>query len=540
MNENISPLQKRRLEYRPPLPSIFQSVHRLAFVRGEPTAALADQPEIQKHFPKTYGQPLLTAMDGPVRIPQPMRVGVVFSGGQAAGGHNVIGGLLDTLHSLHPENKLLGFLGGPSGIIEGKHIEITEEVIGSYRNMGGFDMLGSGRTKIETQEQLQASLATMKKLDLRGLVVIGGDDSNTNAAVMAEFFLDNDADIRVIGVPKTIDGDLKNEHIAVSFGFDTACKVYSEMIGNICRDAFSAGKYYHFIKLMGRSASHITLECAMNTHPNYVFLSEEVEERNVRLSEITRTLADLVANRAKEGKNHGVILIPEGLIEFIPEMKVLINELNSMEATNEKEVVKAKLGKAALAAYDALPREIQHQLLLDRDPHGNVRVSQIETEALLMEMVAIELKARAAKGEYSGKFRPLKHFFGYEGRSGFPSNFDSNYCYALGATAAMLVDEGVTGYMACVKALTHSSPDWKIGGVPITMLMNMEKRKGEMKPVIRKALVDLKGAPFKRFEKERDNWILNDEYRYPGSMQYFGEEEIVDAVPISLQLETEE
>lgn len=540
MNVNISPLHKRRLEYRPPLPSIFQSVHRLGFVRGEPTVALADQGEIQKRFPKTYGQPLVTAMDGPVRLPMPMRVGVVFSGGQAPGGHNVIGGLLDTLRSLHPESTLFGFLGGPSGIVEGKYIEITNEAMASYRNMGGFDLIGSGRTKIETQEQLQAALATMKKLELRGLVVIGGDDSNTNAAVMAEYFRSNDSDIRVIGVPKTIDGDLKNAHIPVSFGFDTACKVYSEMIGNICRDAFSAGKYYHFIKLMGRSASHIALECALNTHPNYVFLSEEIEARNVRLSEITRTLADLVVNRAKEGKNYGVILIPEGLIEFIPEMKVLIDELNSMEATKEKEGVKAQLSQAALAAFEAIPREIQDQLLLDRDPHGNVRVSQIETEVLLMEMVAIELKARAAKGEYKGKFSPLNHFFGYEGRSGFPSNFDANYCYALGGTAAMLVDEGLTGYMASVKDLTHAPQDWKIGGVPLTMLMNMEKRKGEMKPVIKKALVDLKGAAFKQFERERDNWILGDAYRYPGPMQYFGEEEIIDATPTLLHLETGE
>ena len=540
MNENISPLQKRRLEYRPPFPSIFQSVHRMAFVKGEPTASAVDQAEIQKHFPKTYGQPIVTAMDGPVRSPYPMRVGVVFSGGQAAGGHNVIAGILDTLRALHPESTLFGFLGGPGGIIEGKHIEITEDVLAPYRNQGGFDLLASGRTKIETPEQLQAALGTMKQLNLSGLVVIGGDDSNTNAAVMAEYFLDNDVDIRVIGVPKTIDGDLKNEHVAVSFGFDTACKSYAQMIGNICRDALSAGKYYHFIKLMGRSASHIALECALNTHPNYVFLSEEVEQRNVRLSEITRTLADLVANRAKEGKNHGVILIPEGLIEFIPEMKVLIGELNSMEQTCEKEAVKAKLGKKALAAFEALPRDIQNQLLLDRDPHGNVRVSQIETEALLMEMVAIELKLRAAKGKYSGKFNPLKHFFGYEGRSGFPSNFDANYCYALGGTAAMLVDEGLTGYMACIKALTHATQDWRIGGVPLTMFMNMEKRKGEMKPVIKKTLVDLNGPAFKAFEKERDNWILTDQYRYPGPMQYFGDEEIIDSVPILLHLETQE
>ncbi len=537
MNDDISSLHKLRLEYRPPIPAILQSVHRIGLVRGEATAPPKDQDEIHKHFPKTYGQPIITAVDGPVRSPNPLRVGVFFSGGQAAGGHNVIGGLLDTLRSLHPESNLIGFLGGPSGILEGKYIEITEEVIGPFRNQGGFDLIGSGRTKIETPEQLQAALGTMRHLKLDGLVVIGGDDSNTNAAVMAEFFLDNDCNTRVIGVPKTIDGDLKNEHIAVSFGFDTACKSYSQMIGNICRDAISAGKYYHFIKLMGRAASHIALECAFNTHPNYVFLSEEVEEKNVSLSDITRTLADLVMNRAKEGKNYGVILIPEGLIEFIPEMKILIGELNKMEAGLEREAVKTKLSKGALACFEELPREIQSQLLLDRDPHGNVRVSQIETEALLMEMVSLELNRRAAKGAYKGKFNPLKHFFGYEGRSALPSNFDSNYCYILGATAAMLVDEGLTGYMACVKALACPPQDWKIGGVPLTMFMNMEMRKGEMKPLIQKALVDLKGVSYLKLEKERDNWIFADHYRYPGPMQFFGEDVIVDCIPEVLQLE---
>lgn len=540
MSTNLSPLQKRRLEYRPPLPTIFQSVHRMAFVKGDPTTPPVDQAEIKKHFPKTYGQPIVTAMDGPVRSPLPMRVGVVFSGGQAAGGHNVIAGILDCLRALHPSSTLIGFLNGPSGIIENKSLIIDEKILAPYRNQGGFDLLGSGRTKIETAEQLQAALKTVRKLELRGLVIIGGDDSNTNAAVMAEYFLKNGVDVRVIGVPKTIDGDLKNDHVAVSFGFDTACKSYAQMIGNICRDVISARKYYHFIKLMGRSASHIALECALSTHPTYTFLSEEVEQRNLRLSEITNILADLVAKRAKVGKNYGVILIPEGLIEFIPEMKELIGELNGIEATGDKKVVKSKLGKRSFAAFEALPAEIQNQLLLDRDPHGNVRVSQIETEALLMEMVNIELKNRASKGKYDGKFNSLKHFFGYEGRAGFPSNFDANYCYALGGTAAMLVDEGVTGYMACVKKLTHHPRDWSIGGVPLTMFMNMEKRKGEMKPVIKKTLVDLNGAAFKQFAQERDDWSVNDAFRYPGPMQYFGEEEIVDSVPMTLQLETAE
>ncbi len=540
MNDDISPLQRRRLEHTPPLPSIFQSVHRLGFEKGSATTSVADQDAIQERFPKTYGLPVVTAVDGPVRTPSPLHVGVVFSGGQAAGGHNVLVGLHDTLKALHPESVLTGFLGGPSGILEGKTACLTDWVLLPYRNQGGFDLLGSGRTKIETEEQLKAAMATVKQLKLNGLVVIGGDDSNTNAAVLAEKFLENGVECSVVGVPKTIDGDLKNEHVAISFGFDTACKIYSEMIGNICRDALSAKKYYHFIKLMGRSASHIALECALCTHPNVVLLSEEVEQNNVKLAEITRSLADTIVKRAERGKNYGVVLIPEGLIEFIPEMRCLISELNKLDVSLAKEVIKTKLSKRALGCFEALPRNIQAQLLLDRDPHGNVRVSQIETEALLMEMVSMELKRRAVDGKYKGKFSPLKHFFGYEGRSALPSNFDANYCYALGATAAMLIDDKLTGYMAALKALTCPPQDWKAAGIPLTSFMNMEERKGERKPVIRKALVDLKGAAYLKLEKERNNWLFDDHYRMSGPMQFFGEPEIVDSVPKTLALEAHE
>lgn len=535
----VSSLHKRRLEYRSPLPAIFRNVHRIGFSKGEATRAAKDHDEIKKRFPSTYGQPLVTAEDGPVRTTQPMRVGVVFSGGQAAGGHNVIAGLLDFLIALHPESVLFGFLGGPSGIIEGRTLDITEEVIAEYRNQGGFDLIGSGRTKIETEEQLQASLNSMNALNLDGLVVIGGDDSNTNAAVMAEYFITHGCKTKVIGVPKTIDGDLKNEHIAISFGFDTAAKVYSEMIGNIARDALSARKYYHFIKLMGRSASHIALECALATHPNYTFLSEEVAEKKMTLSAVTNELADLIVRRAREGKNYGVILIPEGLIEFIPEIKVLIQELNSFEVMTDIEKVRKQLTPESRTCFDGMPPIIQQQLLMDRDPHGNVQVSHIETEALLIATVKKELQERKERGEYQEKFNPLKHFFGYEGRAAFPSNFDSNYCYALGATSAILLDEGLTGYMACVKDLMREPTDWKVGGVPITMLMNMETRKGKLKPVIEKALVNLKAPPYKRFASKRGEWMVDDDYRYPGPSQYFGDSEVTDSIPFSLHLELE-
>lgn len=537
MDENISPLHKRRLEYRPAVPNIFRNVHRMAFEKGEAALPLRDTEEIHQAFPKTCGQPILLAKDGPLRTPQPVSVGVVFSGGQAAGGHNVIGGLFDTLKSLHPANRVIGFVGGPNGILEAKHIEIHEEMLRPFRNQGGFDLIGSGRTKIESAEQLHAAAGTMKQLDLMGLVVIGGDDSNTNAAVMAEYFLNNGCKTKVIGVPKTIDGDLKSKEIAISFGFDTACKVYAEMIGNICRDTLSARKYYHFIKVMGRSASHIALECALNTHPNYVFLSEEVEEKNVTLAEITRTLSDLIANRAKEGKNYGVVLIPEGLIEFIPEMKSLMGELNKMEPTQDVEKAKSYLTPKALSCFEAVPRSIQEQFLIDRDPHGNVQVSQIETEVLLMEAVRQELERRKLRGAYTGKFQALKHFFGYEGRAALPSNFDATYCYALGAAAALLIDEGATGYLAFVKELACSPECWKVGGFPITALMHMELRKKEKKPVVKKSLVDLKGKPFRRLEKERDCWMYEDCYRYPGPIQYFGEPEIVDSIPRIVKLE---
>lgn len=532
----MSRLQKLRAEHKPLLPNVLQNLHVVEFHKGGATTSVGDEEQIKGHFPNTFGRPIIDGKEGNLRQCGPLKVGVVLSGGQAAGGHNVISGLFDALLALCPQSRLFGFLGGPSGIVENKVLEITHEVVAPYRNQGGFDLIGSGRTKIETEEQLAASKKTAEANELDGIVVIGGDDSNTNAAVLAEYFLQNGCKTVVIGVPKTIDGDLKNAFIATSFGFDTAAKTYSEMIGNIERDALSAKKYYHFIKLMGRSASHITLECALATHPNIALIGEEVAEKGMTLSQITTELTDVIEKRAEMGKNYGVILVPEGLVEFIPEMKELIAELNHL-AAGEGELrvdeVAAKLGGSAKSCFASLPEEIQKQLLLDRDPHGNVQVSMIETEKLLISAVKKELEKRSFKGAFSAQ----GHFFGYEGRAGYPSNFDTRYCYSLGYTAALLIDEGMTGYMTCVGNLNHPVQDWSISGLPITMLMNIEMRKGKEKPVIQKALVDLKGKAFQFFQESRANWALEDHYRYPGPIQFFGEAEMVDGIPFTMQID---
>jgi len=525
MNRLISRLQKLRAEFRPQLPSCLQNLHNIQFQKGEATGSVADREEIEKRFAKTFGRPMVLGKGGDPRKCEPLKIGVVFSGGQAAGGHNVITGLFDALAVMNPQSRLIGFLGGPSGIVENKIVELTREGIAPYRNQGGFDLIGSGRAKIETEEQLAASLKTVSDHDLDGLVIIGGDDSNTNAAVLAEYFLNKGCKTAVVGVPKTIDGDLKNDWIATSFGFDTACKTYAEMIGNIERDALSAKKYWHFVKLMGRSASHITLECALATHPNVALIGEEIAEKGMTLDQITTEVAEVIKKRADKGMQYGVVLVPEGLIEFIPEMKVLIGELNALVA---KGAGIEGLSGEAKHCYDALPEEIQKQLLLDRDPHGNVQVSMIDTEKLLLS---------AVKKKLGRKFAAQSHFFGYEGRAGFPSQFDTHYCYALGYTAALLVDEGLTGYMTCVGDLHLPLENWTTGGLPITMLMNMEVRKGKEKPVIQKALVDLKGKAFGFFAENRKKWAEEDHYRFPGPMQFFGESEMVDGVPLTMQLE---
>lgn len=534
MDKHMSRLQKLRQEYVPELPSILQNLHNVSFQKGNATSCISDEDRIKQQFPKTFGRPVVEGKPSDPRGAKEQKVGVVFSGGQASGGHNVISGIFDALIALCPQSKLIGFLGGPSGIIDNKSVELTRESIAPYRNQGGFDLIGSGRTKIETEEQLQKALQTANAHSLTGLVIIGGDDSNTNAAVLAEYFLKNGSNTSVIGVPKTIDGDLKNSYVATSFGFDTAAKTYSEMIGNIARDALSAKKYYHFIKLMGRSASHITLECALSTHPNLALIGEEIAAKKMTLAQITNELVELIEKRSRSGKDYGVILVPEGLIEFIPEVAGLIQELNKMAAsgTLEVEQVISSLSAEGKACFSSMPEEIQKQLLLDRDPHGNVAVSQIETEKLLISAVKKELKKR----NFSGKFSALSHFFGYEGRAGFPSNFDAHYCYALGYLTALLIDEKLTGYMAAIGNLHKPVLQWSIFGLPITMLLNMEVRKGKEKPVIQKALVDLKGSPFIFFAKCREEWAHEDHFRFPGPIQFFGETEVSSSVPMTLHL----
>ncbi len=532
-----SALQVARAAYQPKLPKALQGA--VAVKEGEPTQSVANQEEIKQLFPNTYGMPIVTfeASNEKVELPA-MNVGVILSGGQAPGGHNVISGLFDGLKSFNKDCKLYGFLGGPSGLTDHKYIDLTADIIDEYRNTGGFDIIGSGRTKLEETEQFDKGIEICNKLGIKALVIIGGDDSNTNACVLAEYYLQKNTGIQVIGCPKTIDGDLKNNMIETSFGFDTACKVYSEVIGNIMRDANSAKKYWHFIKLMGRSASHIALECALQTQPNICIVSEEVEAKKMTLGQIVDDIANAVAARAAEGKNFGVILIPEGLIEFIPEMKVLIAELNDLLA-HESNVAKALEGLTATSAavYASLPEAIAKQLTLDRDPHGNVQVSLIETEKLLIEMVKTRLAAMKAEGKFVGKFSGLGHFFGYEGRCAAPSNFDADYCYSLGFNAAQLIAAGKTGYMSLIRNTTAPASEWIAGGVPVTMMMNMERRHGEMKPVIRKALVELDGAPFKALVANRATWAKETAYVYPGPIQYFGPSEVCDQPTKTLALE---
>ena len=540
-----SALQIARAAYQPKLPKAFKG--GVALKEGKATESVADQAEIKKLFPNTYGMPVVTFEEASAKLSMgDFNVGVILSGGQAPGGHNVISGLFDGIKSMNKNAKLYGFLGGPSGLIDHKYMEITDKVsdaktqidINEYRNTGGFDIIGSGRTKLEETEQFDKGIEICNKLGIKALVIIGGDDSNTNACVLAEYYLQKNTGIQVIGCPKTIDGDLKNSQIETSFGFDTACKVYSEVIGNIMRDANSAKKYWHFIKLMGRSASHIALECALQTQPNICIVSEEVEKKKMTLSQIVNSIADAVAARAAQGNNFGVVLIPEGLIEFIPEMNVLIKELNDLlAAESDVKAAVAKLSANSKAVYESLPEAIAKQLTLERDPHGNVQVSLIETEKLLIEMVKTRLAAMKAEGKYVGKFSGLGHFFGYEGRCAAPSNFDADYCYSLGFNAANLIASGKSGYMSLIKNTTKSSDQWIAAGVPITMMMNMEKRHGAMKPVIRKALVELNGAPFKELEKHRAEWAINTCFVYPGPIQYFGPSEVCDLPTKTLALE---
>lgn len=543
-----SALQVERAAYQPKLPKALQGAVKVQ--EGAPTQSVDDQEEIQKLFPHTYGMPLVEFVPGEHTESKRLNVGVILSGGQAPGGHNVISGLFDAVKKLNPENQLYGFLMGPGGLVEHHYVEITEEFLDPYRNTGGFDMIGSGRTKLEKEEQFEKGLEILKKLDIKALVIIGGDDSNTNACVLAEYYAAKEYGIQVIGCPKTIDGDLKNEQIETSFGFDTATKTYAELIGNIERDCNSARKYWHFIKVMGRSASHIALECALQTQPNICLISEEIQEKDQTLNEIVENIASVVAHRAHEGNNFGVVVIPEGLIEFIPAIGRLIGELNDLLAAHgadykdldkdaQRKYILEHLSEANRSTFETLPEDVARQLSLDRDPHGNVQVSLIETEKLLSNMVAAKLEQWKKEKKYDGKFSPLHHFFGYEGRCAAPSNFDADYCYALGTSAVQLIANGKTGYMAIVKNTTSCTDDWKAGGVPITMMMNMERRNGEMKPVIRKALVDLNGKPFKTLVEHREEWAKKTCYVYPGPIQYWGPSKVCDQTTKTLSLERE-
>ena len=542
----ISNLQKERAAYQPKLPKGLQ--RGVVAKEGKATQSVADQEEIKKLFPNTYGLPVIEFEAGEGKTYAPFNVGVILSGGQAPGGHNVISGLFDGIKSLNPESKLYGFLMGPGGLVDHKYMELTLEIIDQYRNTGGFDIIGSGRTKLEEESQFESGIKILRELNIKALVIIGGDDSNTNACVLAEYYAANKYGVQVIGCPKTIDGDLKNEQIETSFGFDTACKTYSELIGNIQRDCNSSRKYWHFIKLMGRSASHIALECALQCQPNICLISEEVEAKNMSLDDIVAYIAKAVAERAKNGNNFGTVLIPEGLIEFIPNIKRLISELNDVLSTEEAhnvtgsvdeqiKYVKAHLSKDNLVVLESLPKDVALQLALDRDPHGNVQVSLIETEKLLSRMVAEKLAQMKAEGNYVGKFTAQHHFFGYEGRCAAPSNYDADYCYSLGYNASRLIANGKTGYMSIIRNTTVPAAEWIAGGVPITMMMNMEKRNGKMKPVIRKALVELDGAPFKAFAAQRDKWAVETCYLYPGPIQYWGPSAVCDQPTKTLTLE---
>ncbi len=539
-----SALQIARAAYKPKLPKAL--LGPVAAREGKPTQSVGDQDEIKKLFPNTYGMPVIEFEAGEPQTYAPFNVGIILSGGQAPGGHNVISGLFDGVKSLNPANKLYGFILGPGGLVDHNYMEITPELMDEYRNTGGFDIIGSGRTKLEEEDQFEKGIQILRQLGIKALVIIGGDDSNTNACVLAEYYAAKKYGVQVIGCPKTIDGDLKNEQIETSFGFDTACKTYSELIGNIQRDCNSARKYWHFIKLMGRSASHIALECALQCQPNICLVSEEVEAKAMSLDDVVTYIAQAVANRAAEGNNYGTVLIPEGLIEFVPAIKKLIAELNDILATPEAQnlgrseqidFVKAHLAKDNLAVFNSLPTSVARQLALDRDPHGNVQVSLIETEKLLSQMVAAKLDQWKKEGKYVGKFGTQHHFFGYEGRCAAPSNYDADYCYSLGYNASRLIANGKTGYMSVIKNTTAPATDWVAGGVPITMMMNMEKRNGKMKPVIRKALVELDGAPFKYFASKRAEWAKQTAYVYPGPIQYWGPSEVCDQTTKTLQLE---
>ncbi len=545
----ISALQKARFGYKAKLPKVLAAGANVGVVDGEPTTSVADADKIKKLFPQAFGLPIVHFKEATAGKGAAMNVGVLLSGGQAPGGHNVIAGLYDGLKSINPACKLYGFKGGPSGLIDNKYIEITGELIDAYRNTGGFDIIGSGRTKLEKHEQFEKAREVCEKLGVKAIVVVGGDDSNTNACLLAEYYLDKKIPIQVIGCPKTIDGGPKNELVETSFGFDTACRVYSELIGNIMRDANSAKKYWHFVRLMGRSASHITLECALQTHPNVTLIGEEVAAKKQKMSEIVQQICDSIAARAAKGLNFGIVLVPEGLVEFVPEIKCLIAELNEIMAKHADSInafkstdhridfVIGKLTAECAKAYATLPESIKVQLIFDRDPHGNVQVSRIETEKLLIDMVDIKLREMGVEGSYKGTFTPLAHFFGYEGRCAAPSNFDADYCYSLGYTAAALVGGGKSGYMASVRNLVKPASQWEAGGIPLTMMMNVERRHGEDKPVIQKALVNLDGAPFAEFARQRARWAVESDFVYPGPIQYFGPTEVCDQVTKTLALE---
>ncbi|MBQ4036908.1 MAG: diphosphate--fructose-6-phosphate 1-phosphotransferase [Clostridia bacterium] len=548
----ISSLQEQRYAYQPKLPAMLRGgVAEISVKEGADTQSVADQEKIRALFPNTYGKKEITFEKG-VNTSENKKqtVGVILSGGQAPGGHNVICGLYDALKAQSADNQLYGFKGGPSGLIEDDFVIFDDAFINAYRNTGGFDIIGSGRTKLETEEQFAIVEKVCKSHGITALVIIGGDDSNTNAAVLAEYFAAKQAGIQVIGCPKTIDGDLKNEDIECSFGFDTATKTYSEIIGNIERDAKSAKKYWHFVKVMGRSASHVALECALQTQPNVCLISEEVAAKKMSLAQITDILASSVADRAAQGMNYGVALIPEGVVEFVPEFSVLIHEINELLAGARADrfnalpsweekyaFIQQGLTAESMAVFAILPQAIQQQLFLERDPHGNVQVSLIESEKLFSAMVKENLAARKAQGTYKGKFSPLHHFLGYEGRCAFPSNFDSDYCYSLGYNAFMLISYGYTGYLSKISNLSEPAESWVAGGMPITKMMNMERRHGEDKPVIKKALVELDGAPFRYFAERREEWRTNTCYVYPGAIQYYGPAEVCDATTVTLALE---
>ncbi|GBU25224.1 pyrophosphate-dependent fructose 6-phosphate-1-kinase [Fibrobacteria bacterium R8-3-H12] len=551
MSENLSFLGKARAEYKPKLPpSLCKGALKAVINAGAATQSVSDQEQIKELFPNTYGAPILTFETAKKPATgKPLKVGVVLSGGQAPGGHNVIAGIFDGIKSVAEGSKLYGFLGGPSGLVDGKYLEIKRNLMDKYRNTGGFDIIQSGRTKLESTEQFDKCIEVVKRLKLNAIIIIGGDDSNTNAAVLAEYFAAKKVSCSVIGCPKTIDGDLKNKYIEVSFGFDTAAKTYAELIGNIARDANSAQKYWHFIKLMGRSASHIGLEAALQTHPNICLISEEIKEKKMTLEQVVSSIADVVIERSSNKKNFGVALIPEGLIEFIPEFKILISELNDALAHNEAEIKNAgnvvemahvackHISEASAKLFNSLPEDIQLQLMMERDPHGNVQVSLIETEKLLIQMVAEMVSKELEHKNFKGKFAALNHFFGYEGRCAAPSNFDADYCYSLGYAASVLALHNKNGYMSSIRNLTAGSKNWVAGGVPTTMMMNIERRHGKDKPVIQKALVDLNGKPFKYFAKHRDAWAKGEEFLYPGPIQYFGPSDVCDVTNYTLMLE---